>query len=376
MITLSNMNNNNNVTENIIHNNSNNSTINYDIENDSISISSFSISHMSKEDGSRLARIDDLSLLDVLKLDTSLMIFFAVIGFYCPCDNDSKAFGVIARLWQFIILIFGSIGLIWQLMFGVLKIKRFGILLVNATTSLDLCIAFFTVINDFIVPFTQAASLIYGIRVIKMKLKQTVNSEITIKLLQSTKRDAVIFFVVMSLCVLVIDPFEVYTPSQYEAGYVDYDDGYLIKTGLNTYPSYVFCILTTGFALNFLITCYLTLIICFLSLFLKQVQLSQRNLISAVENNDLTLSMYRKERDKIDEFQSSSNFATKLLFLTSAINLVALIFFLWFNHYLFLSGNNQVSSYGSMVILDFALLPFYLKGTTKLIQYIINTNNY
>ena len=373
MIPLSNMNN-NNVTENIIHNNSNNSTINYDIENDSIS--SFSISHISKEDGSGLTRIDDLCLLDVLKLDTSLMIFLAVIGFYCPCDNDSKAFGVIARLWQSIILIFGSIGLIWQLMFGVLKVKRLFILLVNATTSLDLCIAFFTVINDFIVPFTQAASLIYGIRVIKTKLKQTVNSEITIELLRSTKRDAVIFFVVMALCVLVIDPFEVYTIQEYEAGYVDYDDGYLIKTGLNTYPSYVFCILTTGFALNFLITCYLTLIMMFLSLFLKQVQLSQRSLISAVENNDLTLSMYRKERDKIDEFQSSSNFATKLLFLTSAINLVALIFFLWFNHYLFINDNEQVSSYGDMVVQDFALLPFYLKGTTKLILDIINTNNY
>jgi hypothetical protein len=239
MIALSNMNSNND-TENIIHNNSNNSTINRDIENDSIS--SFSISHMSKEDGSHLTRIDDLCLLDVLKMDTSLMIFLAVIGFYCPCDNDSKAFSVIARLWQLIILVFGSIGLIWQLMFGAIKVKRLFILLVNATTSLDLWIAFFTVINDFIVPFTQAVSLIYGIRVIKTKLKQTVNSEITMKLLQSTKRDAVIFFVVMALCVLVIDPFEVYTPTQYEAGYVDYDDGYLIKTGLNTYPSYVFCI--------------------------------------------------------------------------------------------------------------------------------------
>ena len=75
--------------------------------------------------------------------------------------------------------------------------------------------------------------------------------------------------------------------------------------------------------------------------------------------------MYRKERDKIDEFQSTSNFATKLLFLTSAINLVALIFFLWFNHYLFINDNEQVSSYGSMVVDDFALLPFYLKGINK-----------
>ena len=362
MITLSNINN-SNVTENIIHNNSNNSTINYDIENDSIC--SFSISHISQEDGSHLARIEDLCLFDVLKSDSSLMIFLAIIGFYCPCDNDNYAFSIIARLWQVVILIFGSIGLVWQLLFGVLKVKRLFILLTNATTSLDLCIAFFTVINDFIVPFTQAASLIYGIRIIKTKLKQTVDFEITKKLLQSAKRDAVIFFIVMALCVVVIDPFEVYTPTEYQAGYVDYDDGYLIKTGLNTYPSYVFCILTTGFALNFLITCYLTLIMMFLSLFLKQVQLSQRNLISAVENNNLTLTMYRKERDKIDEFQSSSNFATKLLFLTSAINLVALIFFLWFNHYLFINDNEQVSSYGSMVVEDFALLPFYLKGISK-----------
>ena len=90
-------------TDNILlHNHNNNSRNSYDIESNNITISS--------NDSINSARIEDNTLLDTIKNDKTLMTLFIYSGFYIKNDNGKLSTTILARAWQLILLIFGSIG--------------------------------------------------------------------------------------------------------------------------------------------------------------------------------------------------------------------------------------------------------------------------
>jgi hypothetical protein len=78
-------------------------------------------------ENNNIRRIDDrdyCTLLDLIKGDKSLRVFLIVLGYYIRSDKDTLIVMILARLWQFCLLLFGGIGFIWQsFVVGVYYIK-------------------------------------------------------------------------------------------------------------------------------------------------------------------------------------------------------------------------------------------------------------
>jgi hypothetical protein len=70
-------------------------------------------------------RIDDVCLLDIVKDDKNLMIFFSILGFYQYNEHDHILKISISRLWQVSLLTLGGIGFGLRVYNGVFSIYYF-----------------------------------------------------------------------------------------------------------------------------------------------------------------------------------------------------------------------------------------------------------
>jgi hypothetical protein len=158
---------------------------------------------------------------------------------------------------------------------------------------------------------------------------QAVNADIVLKQLALCKRNAMIFFICMVLLVIVIDPIFM-TRNVYN----DFDDDdYLKKTGIPTYSNYAFSIFTGNLFLNLSVTCYLTVMMLFTSLSLKQINHLLMYVIKMIDTNTLVTDHYMDAKDKIISLKNGSYLSVQLLTITAAINVIAFMFSIWFHSY-------------------------------------------
>jgi len=219
----------------------------------------------------------------------------------------------------------------------------------------------------------QVTSLLLGMYNIKKQLQQSVNRTTTTKLLNQCKKHAIIFFTIMILLVIVIDPLSI-SKKTYDVNSGGVDDDYRIKYGVQTYARYAFFQLTTNLFYNLSITCYLSIVMLFISLTLSQVKLMQNDTIISIDDDKLTCDQYMITKDKILYLQSESYLATQILTISAGINVLTFVFTVWLFHYNYKHYQNTLFTYKEMLFLDFDEVPYLLKG--KLIIIIIITIPY
>ena len=144
----------------------------------------------------------------------------------------------------------------------------------------------------------------------------------------------------------------------------DFDDKFLHQAGAYTYSLYAFNIFTSGLFFNLSLACYLSVMVFFISLVLKQINALQENIIKMIDNNTFTLTKYLEAKDNIITLRNGTYFSTELLTITAAINVIAFMFQLWSIHHYYLTKN---ITYKEMIFYSFTLFPFLLKGKLSLL---------
>ena len=312
--TTTNINNNNNSNNN---NNNSSSSNNNDIENDNC------------------IRIANNSILDIVKADKTLVVFINIIGYYCLDDTSSIIFRVLSRIWQCFILISGSVGFCWLVfVYGIpdMLLLYKSSIPSNDASSIEIFIYVGYVLNDSVLPILQVSTLIYGVYSLTMQLNQSADVIITSKLLTQCRRDAIIYFSIMVIWLIV----------------------YFCV-------SYKFNNLSLLFY-NYAVTCYLTLVMIFTSLTLRQVESIQGSMIIKIDDS-LSCEEYMIEKEKIKYLYTESYYSTQILTLVAFFNVLVFIFFIWCNRYELINMSAVWASYSykDMVAYDFLFASYYFK---------------
>ena len=332
-----------------------------------------------REDSRRIGN-EDSTLQELIKNDRNLVLFLLVLGFHINDDRNSTTIIILARTWQFILLLFGGIGFCWQTFIygGHHVASLYEALTSSSSSSIEIFIGFGRVLKTFIVPLAQISSLIYGITNVYKQLDQPVNLDIASPILASCKRTTIVFFICVVLFIAAIDPISM-TSSWYESEFVDhYDDGHLKAYGEQTYSLFVFNRFTVNIFFNLSVACYLSVVLLFTSVTMKLICICQGDVIQIVSaKNNFELDKFMAAKQKIISMKNGTYFSSQLLTFTASINLITFIFVLWFNHYVFIKTTNSNSvdddsssaysvDYSAMLTHDFIQLPYLLKGTITL----------
>jgi len=314
---------------------------------------------------------DDTTLLDLIRSDRSLVIFLLVLGFYIDDERNSYGVKIVARVWQASLLLFGGIGFCWLAFIegGYNIAALYGVLTSSSSKSIDVFIQSGLVLYSFIVPLVQVASVIYGIKNVHKHMDQPVNATIVSPLLASCKKSTLIYFVLMTVLVIVICPF-IMTRSYYDA-----DDG-----NLYSYSLYVFNQFTDDLFFNLSVACYLSVVLLFTSLTMMHINAIQDEMMAIVsaKSSSFDLEKYLEAKGKIVSLKNTFYFSTQLLTFTAGINTISLIFMLWYGHYWFIHYTSSDDddywspiTYSTMIINDLNLRPYLLKGNLIIIIIII-----
>ena len=236
-------------------------------------------------------RIDDSTLLDIVKADRSLMIFFMIIGYYQYDEKDHICLRIIAQSWQIILLVMAGIGFILQV-FLIGTTQAYLDISKAAGVAID-------VLYDMIIPIVQVGSLAYGMHKLRRQLHLSVYSASVPALVKRYTKDAVIFFILMALTVFVINPINI-NVRIYSTAYSD-------VSGLRTFSVFVFQQITLLFY-NLAITCYLTVALFFISIALKQVALFQEDISNDIKLDKISCREYMAAKEKINYIHSNSSF--------------------------------------------------------------------
>lgn len=314
--------------------------------------------------------VDDPTLWEIIYDDKYIMTFLQICGFHFRADKrDHYHHRVLVKLWLVILICMGGIGFIWQtFVIGGGAIKNLYDTIKNDnTTSTDIFIGFGSMLVEFFTHLVQATSLMYSLYHINRQLDRAVELEMTSKLLPICKRDAFTFCAIMMIIVITIDPI-IINYRGYDA-YLDNKVGVtLSKT--TSYEVYVInCLSNMSF--NLVATLYLSVVMFFNSLTLKQIQSLQKYLLHEIENNRLSNDEYMIQKEKIFTLQKQSYGPSQVITLVAGINVLMEMFQIWHNHYVFEKYYDQGFTYQEMVLFDLRTLPFLFKGT-----YYYNFNNF
>jgi len=226
----------------------------------------------------RVLDSEDISLWALIYEDYHLCAFLKFTGYYISYDyRDHIVIRIITKIWQISLFTLAAIGFFWDIVgYGSLALKltfkQLNTSFVNEMINLSY------VCYDFIVPILQVASLFYSLYNLKTLSLSVINASQTSKQIAECKRDIYIYFVIMSLLVLIIDLLPL--NKQY---FEQYDDDYYSKIeGTESYSSWLFSTATTGLFFNFGITSYLSVVMFFKSLLIKQISSLQEQIILSI----------------------------------------------------------------------------------------------
>ena len=205
----------------------------------------------------------------------------------------------------------------------------------NNASAIEIFIQIGYVLNDSVLPILQVSTLIYGVYNLTMQLNQSADVVITSKLLKTCRRDAIIYYIVMVIWLII------YSSVSYK---------------FNNFSLLFY---------NYAITCYLALVMIFTSLTLRQVQSIQSSMIIKINDSVSMLSCeeYMIEKEKIKYLYSESYYSTQILTLVAFFNVLVFIFFIWCNRYEFINKSAVWASYSykDMVVYDFLFASYYFK---------------
>jgi hypothetical protein len=333
-----------------------------------------------REDSRRIGD-EDSTLKELIKNDRNLVLFLLVLGFHINDERNSTTITILARTWQFILLLFGGIGFCWQtFIYGGHHVASLYEALTSSTSkSIGIFIEFGLALKMFIVPLAQVTSLMYGVSVIYKQIDQPVNVDIASPILASCKRTTLAFFIFIALLVIIINPYTM-TRNIYKDEFVDKDDGNLSEYGEQSYPLFVFNRFTVNIFFSLSVTCYLSVVLLFKSFSMKLICTMQADAMKIINTDKFELDKYLAVKQKIISLKNGAYFSSQLLTFTAAINVITFIFVLWFNHYVFIKTTNGNSvdddsssayavDYSAMLTHDFIQLPYLSKGTITLYYY-------
>lgn len=319
------------ISNNIMHNdNDNDNDTNDSIEN--------GISN-------NIARIDDYCLLDIIKADKSLKIFFIFNGYYNYEESDHIAIRISAISWQIILLALGAIGFILQTFwFGGLVLAA----LIFDNGSIENKLELFYIVSftlyAFLTPILQVGSLIYATYNIKRQLRQSVDSVIATNLLSSSKLQVYFFYISMAMLVVIINPLNIN-----KSVYPEYHQGF----GVNTYSIFVFQQVSLLF-FNLAVTSYLALILLFTLLTLGQVKSLLKDTNNSIDNNTLTCNDYFVTKEKFKYLKKESNLSIQILTISAGCNVMSFVFELFAN-------NSNGTTYSNIILANVHMIPYFLK---------------
>jgi len=297
-----------------------------------------------------------------------LLLFLTIIGYYIPQNNDTNTKKILARTWQIILLLLGGVGLIWHgFIFGISHIAKIKNLYDGDSVASGIFFHIVLLFFTLIVPLSQVFSLIYGLHVYaKRKLDQNIDKKIIQDLLSQRINCTVIFFIIMSLIVIIIQPCG-FSHKMYEADFADYDDNNLKEIGVQTFSLYV---LHEFFVLfyNFAITCYLTTLILFTSLTLHEIKLRQERILEKTKSNTITFQSYKDEKKEITKLNNDSFWTIQIVTITAGLNAIIFVLMMWYWHYFYVITDDTFT-YKDMIFFDFKLAPFLLKGIDKYLYF-------
>lgn len=300
----------------------------------------------------RVLDSEDISLWALIYEDVNFCAFLKFTGYYITYDyRDHIVKRIITRIWQISLFSLTTIGFFWDVVgYGALALKltfkQLNTSFVNEMINLSY------VCYDFIVPILQVASLCYSLYNLKILSLPVINVSQTNKQIAECKRDIYIYFVIMALLVLIIDSLPL--NKQY---FAQYDDDYYSKIeGTDSYSSWLFSTATTGLFFNFGITSYLSVVMFFKSLLIKQISSLQEQIILSIQDDTITVETYYQLKERALLLQKNSHVSLQLLTVTSGVNLLCWIYMLW-------ALNSQYNSdeYGE-----------YLNTQDKIITYLLN----
>lgn len=320
------------ISNNIMHNDNDND-INDSIEN--------GISN-------NIARINDYCMLDIIKADKSLKIFFIFNGYYNYEESDHIAIRISAISWQIILLTLGAIGFILQA-FWLGGLTLANLCNTNYSSSENKNELFFQVTNTiytFLVPILQVGSLIYGTCNIKRQLRQSVDSVIATNLLSSYQLQVYFYYISMAMLVVIINPLNIN-----KSVYPEYQ-GF----GIKTYSIFVFQQVSLLF-FNLAVTSYLVLMLLFTLLTLGQVKLLLKDTNSSIDNNSLTCNDYFVTKEKLKYLKKESNLSIQILTISAGCNAIIFVFQLFVNN----SNEYLVPTYSDIILANVHMIPYILK---------------
>ena len=333
-----------------------------------------------REDSRRIGD-EDSTLKELIKNDRNLVLFLLVLGFHINDERNSTTITILARTWQFILLLLGGIGFCWQtFIYGGHHVASLYEALTSSTSkSIGIFIEFGLALKMFIVPLAQVTSLMYGVSVIYKQIDQPVNVDIASPILASCKRTTIIFFVCVILLIAAIDPVSM-TSSWYESEFVDhYDDGHLNEYGEQSYSLFVFNRFTVNIFFSLSVTCYLSVVLLFKSFSMKLICTMQADAMKIINTDKFELDKYLAVKQKIISLKNGTYFSSQLLTFTAAINVITFMFLLWLNHHKYIKATNGNSydddnyylhvDYSTMLIHYFEGLSYLFKGTITLYYY-------
>jgi len=302
-----------------------------------------------------IKRIDDVSLWEYLYYDVAIMRFFKITGFHYEVDiRDSMIWIVLAKIWLALLLIGGSIGFTWQTFIvggnSILSLGR------GIVASIDIFIGVGNVLRFFVTHILQVSSTCYSLYYAKNQLNQSVSRSMMSSILPSCKSNTFMFLFTMVLIVITIDPSVIN-----ESGYEAYINASSTNTSLDTnYRLYCFNFVT-NMIYNLAATLYLSVVVLFTIISLKQVQSLQHDMIHSLDQEVLSTEQYSTIKEKIILLQKESYYSTQVITLVAGFDIIIEMFELWINYYNYQNYSDEGFTYGEMLRYDFRTLPFYLK---------------
>jgi len=298
----------------------------------------------------------DIILRQLLLSDNHIRIFFAIVGFYQRNDDDHLIFKVTSRLWQFCLLVLGSIGFFWTaILFGGYSVTLFFSKDISRKNNYDdQTLRDVLLFNTFLIATSiQVLQLLYTLFKTQKLLKESVNSVSISKMMLISKHES-FFFLAFFVVFTVVIPFFQMNHKFHREVFIDpYGDDYLKFVREESYSSFIFNIVSFDLFYNLVILFSMTVNLFFLSLSLQRIRTILHYMISGLNEEQLGLDQYKICTEHIFRIRSDTHYLLQISLYSAGYNLIIYMMLCYWFH---------LNFSGYTVLLVVKYIPYLLKG--------------